>query len=244
MGLDARLRLARTLVIIDTKHDDIASFVSALFAQGADIVQFRDPDAPVDKVRAAVETAQRIAMPMNKLVAVTGDLHLARQVMADVLVGGPDLDPGLAHARLHEYALVGAPVFDADGCHRVAESDSVDFALVGPVHLQTGTATAPGPGLVRVAAEAMPVGDPQGTPWFAVGGITPDRLPDVIAAGARRAGVVVTGEADLVAVGRVASALRQAWNDDHALQDFAFKALSSGPGAAGTSRSPSGHATW
>jgi thiamine-phosphate pyrophosphorylase len=243
MGLDARLRLARTLVIIDTAHDDIASFVSALFAQGADIIQFRDPGASMDRVRAAVETAQRIAMPMNKLVAVTGDLNLARQVMADVLVGGPDLDPGLAHARLHEYALVGAPAFDADGCRRIAESDAVDFALVGPVHLASGTATAPGTGLVRIAAEAMPVGDPKGTPWFAVGGITPDRLGDVIAAGARRAGIVVTGEAGLVAVGRVSSALRQAWNDDPALQDFAFKALSTASLAVGFRRL-SGPASW
>src|SRR5674536_26744 len=61
MGLDVRLRLARTLVIVDTAHDDIAPFVSALFAQGADIIQFRDPGAPVDRVREAVETAQRIA---------------------------------------------------------------------------------------------------------------------------------------------------------------------------------------
>jgi len=87
------------------------------------------------------------------------------------------------------------------------------------------------------------VGDPKGTPWFAVGGITPDRLGDVVAAGARRAGIVVTGEADLVAVGRVSSALRQAWNDDPALQDFAFKALSTGSRAAGF-RSLSGPASW
>jgi len=34
----------------------------AEFAQGADIIQFRDPGASMDRVRAAVETAQRIAM--------------------------------------------------------------------------------------------------------------------------------------------------------------------------------------
>jgi thiamine-phosphate pyrophosphorylase len=244
MGLDAKLRLARTLVIIDTRHDDIAAFVSALFAHGADMIQVRDPEASLDAVRTVVETAQRIAMPLNKLVAVTGDLEVARRVMADVLVGGADLDPGLAHGRLHEYALVGAPAFTADDCRQIAGSDAVEFALVGPVHLPSGAAaTAPGLDLVRVAAETMPVADAKGTPWFAVGGITPDRLADVIAAGARRAGVAVTGENDLLDVGRVSSALRQAWADDPALQDFAFRALSTGSRAAGF-RNLSGPTSW
>jgi len=234
MGLDAKLRLARTLAVIDTRHDDIAAYVSALFAQGADIIQVRDPGAKLDTVRMVVEVAQRIAMPLNKLVAVTGDIDVGRQVMADVLVGGPDLDPGLAHARLHEYALVGAPAFTADDCRRIATSDTVEFALVGPVHLPAGSAaTAPGIDLVRVAARTMPVSDAQGTPWFAVGGITPDRLGEVIAAGARRAGIVCTGEGDLEDVGRVSVALHQAWADDATLTDYAFRALSNPSRVAG-----------
>ena len=31
MGLEAKLRLSRTLVVIDTHHDDIPAFVAALF---------------------------------------------------------------------------------------------------------------------------------------------------------------------------------------------------------------------
>ena len=244
MGLEAKLRLAKTLVIIDTHHDDVAAFVSALYAEGADMIQVRDPHAPFDALRKVVAPAQRIAMPMNKLVAVTGDLEVAKRVMADVLVGGPDLDPGLAHARLHEYALVGAPAFTADDCRRIAGSETIEFALVGPVHLPSGaTATAPGLDLVRVAAEAMPVADVAGTPWFAVGGVTADRLDAVIVAGARRAGVVVTGNEDLADVGRVSTALRKAWSDDPTLQDYAFRALSATPRAAGF-RSLSGPASW
>lgn len=244
MGLDAKLRLARTLVIIDTRHDDISALVSALFAQGADMIQLRDPAASLDTLRKVVETAQRIALPLNKLVAVTGDIEVGRQLMADVLVGSADLDPGMAHARLHEYALVGAPAFTADDCRRIAGSDTIEFALVGPVHLPAGSAaTAPGLDLVRVAVETMPVADVTGTPWFAVGGITPDRLPEVIAAGARRAAVVVTREPDLVDVGRVSAALRQAWADDPTLQDYAFRALSTGSRAAGF-RTMSNPSSW
>lgn len=244
MGLEAKLRLARTLVVVDTHHDDIPTFVSRLFDAGADLVQFRDVSASLAEVGAAVVAAQQVAMPRNKLVAVTGDLVLAKAVMADVLIGGRDLDPGLAHARLHEYALVGLPVFTAADCHRVAASDVVEFALVGPVHLPSGTtAVAPGLDLVRVAVETMPVADVHGTPWFAVGGITPDRLTDVIAAGARRAGIVVAGESDLADLERVSSALHQAWADDASLQDYAFRALS-GPSKAAGLRNMSEPTTW
>jgi thiamine monophosphate synthase len=89
----------------------------------------------------------------------------------------------------------------------------------------------------------MPVADVAGTPWFAVGGITADLLGEVIAAGARRAGVVVTGEDDLADVGRVSIALRKAWSEDPSLQDYAFQALSATPRAAGL-RKLSGPASW
>jgi len=227
MGLGAKLRLARTLVIVDTRHDDLPTFVSALLDAGADIIQFRDPDASLAVVGTAVVTAQQIAMPRNKLVAVTGDLVLAKAVMADVLVGGPVLDPRLAHARMHEYALVGVPVFDPATCYSVASDHHVNFALVGPVHLPEGSpVAAPGLDLVRAAAGAMPAGDASGTPWFAIGGLTPDRIGEVIEAGARRAGIVVAGDSDLAAVTTISTALHQVWDADPDLHDFAFRVLS------------------
>jgi thiamine-phosphate pyrophosphorylase len=231
MGLSAKLRLARTLVIVDMRHDDIEGFVSNLFDAGADMIQFRDPDAPLAQIGSAVVGAQQVALTRHKLVAVTGDLVLAKAVMADVLVGGPGLDPGLAHGRLHEYALVGLPVFNPADLYSIGSSQDVDFALVGPVHMAPGSlAAAPGLALVREAAAAMPAGDPAGTPWFAVGGVTAANLGEVIDAGARRAGLVVTGDEDLAAVSAVSSALRAAWDADPDLKDFAFRVLGGGAG--------------
>ncbi len=146
MGLGAKLRLARTLVIVDMRHDDMDGYVSKLFEAGADMIQFRDPDAPLAQIGAAVVAAQQAALTRNKLVAVTGDLVLAKAVMADVLIGGPNLDPGLAHGRLHEYALVGLPVFNPADLYSIGSSQDVDFALVGPVYMAAGS-LAPAPGL-------------------------------------------------------------------------------------------------
>ncbi len=244
MGLRTRLRLARTLVIIDTRHDDVAAFVGALFAAGADIVQVRDRTASLHAIRTVVETAQRIAMPLNKLVAVSGDVDVARSVMADVLVGGRHLDPGLAHARLHEYALLGLPAATADDCRQLAESDDVDFALVGPVEMGSGTdAGAADLDLVRAAARAMPLGRVEATPWFALGDVNGERLAEVLAAGARRLARVVAGEPDLADLRRVAGALRHAWDEDPALEDFAFRVLSN-PGPPARLRPRTEPTTW
>jgi thiamine-phosphate pyrophosphorylase len=243
-GLLARLRLARTLATIDTRHHDVGAFVAALFAEGADIVEIRDAHASLAALRTAVDTAQRVAMQQNKLVAVSGDIDVARAVMADVLVGGPDLDPGLAHARLHEYALVGLPASTADDCRHLAESEAVDFALVGPVAQPRGTAGAEiDLDLVRTAARELPLGEVTATPWFATVDSSGSRLAEVVAAGARRASLVVTGEKDLPAVGRVADALRHAWGADPALEDFAFRVLSN-PGPPARFRSPTEPTTW
>lgn len=226
MGLGAKLRLARTLAIVDMRHDDLDSYVSQLFDAGVDMIQFRDPDAPLAQIGAAVVAAQQVALTRHKLVAVTGDLVLAKAVMADVLIAGPGLDPGLAHGRLHEYALVGLPVFSPADLYSIGSSPDVDFALVGPVHMAPGSlAPAPGLALVREAAAALPAGDPGGTPWFAVGGVTAANIREVIDAGARRAGLVVTGDADLATVAAVSSALRAAWDADPDLKDFAFRVL-------------------
>ncbi len=231
MGLGAKLRLARTLVIVDMRHEDLDSYVSKLFDAGADMIQFRDPDAPLAQIGAAVVAAQQAALTRNKLVAVTGDLVLAKAVMADVLIGGPSLDPGLAHGRLHEYALVGLPVFNPADLYSIGSSQDVDFALVGPVYMAAGSlAPAPGLPLIREAAAAIPAGDPSGTPWFAVGGVTASNIGEVIDAGARRAGLVVTGDADLAAVAAVSSALHASWDADPDLKDFAFRVLSGGAG--------------
>lgn len=227
MGLIPKLRLAKTLVVIDTHLENPTEFVTSIFDHGADMILVRDQAASLDVMRNVVETAQRIAMPRNKLVAVTCDVEVAREVMADVFIGGPDQDAGLAHSRLHEFALVGLPVFDQDACRRISTDDNVELAMVGPVNLPPGTtAKAPGLDLIRFAAEVLPVADAEGTPWFAVGGITPETLAEVIAVGARRVGVVVSGEADLPIVRQVSTALAQAWADDPHLVGFAFKALS------------------
>jgi thiamine-phosphate pyrophosphorylase len=68
-----------------------------------------------------------------------------------------------------------------------ATSEDVDYFCVGPCWPTPTKPGRPAPGLDLVRAAAQ-----SGTrkPWFAIGGIDAARLPEVIAAGARRVVVV------------------------------------------------------
>ena len=62
-----------------------------------------------------------------------------------------------------------------------------DYIAVGPVHPTPTKEGRPAIGLDPVRHAAAHVG---GLPWFAIGGIDPDRLDQVLAAGAGRVVVV------------------------------------------------------
>jgi thiamine-phosphate pyrophosphorylase len=88
--------------------------------------------------------------------------------------------PATARQLLGTESLVGASCHSLDGVRRAAESGA-DFVFFGPVY-ETPSKAAYGPpagldALKQVCAEtAIPV--------LAVGGVTPERSPDCIAAGA------------------------------------------------------------
>ena len=223
MGLDARLRLARLLVVTDTRNTavEFRDHVVALFQSGADIVQVRDPGKPEQQIMTALEVARSAPLQLNKLVAVSGDVALAGKFGADVIVVPASADASAVHAQVHEWALVGQGIHSQRDLVAAGAAPATNFALVGPVFVGAGApVAAPGPELLHAAAELLPVADPAGTPWFAAGGIGPANLDQVLATGARRVAITVGG--DQSAVGPIADRLRDAWNSDNALRDFAF----------------------
>jgi len=96
------------------------------------------------------------------------------------------LSPATARQLLGTESLIGASCHSPDGARRAAESGS-DFVFFGPVY-ETPSKAAYGPpagldALKHVCAETR-------IPVFAVGGITPERSPDCIAAGAGGVAVI------------------------------------------------------
>ena len=125
-------------------------------------------------------------MLFRSLFLVNDRLDLALAAEADgVHLGQDDLPVAVARRLLGPERLIGRSTHGLAQL-RQAVAEGCDYVGVGPVH---ATPTKPGrepAGLdyVRAAAAESPL------PFFAIGGIDADNLPEVLAAGATRVAVV------------------------------------------------------
>jgi thiamine-phosphate pyrophosphorylase len=193
-----RLASARLYLCTDARRDrgDLADFADAALAGGVDIIQLRDKGSAAElrlgplEARdelAALEVLADAARRHGALLAVNDRADIARAAGAAVLhLGQGDLPLTAARGIIGPDTLVGRSTHDqAQVAAAIAED--VDYFCVGPCW---PTPTKPGrsaPGLTLVRSTAALACD---KPWFAIGGIDADRLPEVLAAGTRRIVVV------------------------------------------------------
>jgi len=202
----ARLANARLYLCTDARRErgDLAEFADAALAGGVDIIQLRDkgstgehqlgPLEARDEL-AALEILADAARRRGALLAVNDRADIARAAGADVLhLGQDDLPLAVARDIIGPNTLIGRSAHD-DGQVAAAIAEPVDYFCVGPCWPTPTKPGRPAPGLplVRAAADLAP-----DKPWFAIGGIDAARLPEVLAAGARRIVVVraITGAED------------------------------------------------
>jgi thiamine-phosphate pyrophosphorylase len=193
-----RLASATLYLCTDARRErgDLAAFADAALAGGVDIIQLRDKGSSGEKQfgpleatdeLAALEVLADAARRHNALLAVNDRADIARAASADVLhLGQDDLPLPIARDIVGPQTLIGRSTHDRDQA-AAADAEPVDYYCVGPCW-PTPTKPgrqAPGLDLVRTTASA-------GTdkPWFAIGGIDEERLPEVLDAGARRIVVV------------------------------------------------------
>jgi thiamine-phosphate pyrophosphorylase len=166
-------------------HLDIARFA---VAGGADAVQFREKR--LRTTRELVETARAIRAVCegsHSLLVVDDRADVAAAAGAHgVHLGRDDLDPDTARRLLGPGALIGRTA------NSYAEAAAVwhgpiDYLGVGPV-FGTLTKANPAPPLGLEALASICRDSP--VPVVAIGSITPERIPDVIAAGAHGVAVV------------------------------------------------------
>jgi thiamine-phosphate pyrophosphorylase len=203
-----RERLATALLYLCTdarrERGDLAEFADAALAGGVDIIQLRDKGSPGEQRFGPLEARQELealevladaARRHDALLAVNDRADIAVAAGADVLhLGQDDLPLAIARDILGAGPLIGRSTHDLAQV-TTAVAEAVDYFCVGPCWPTPTKPGRPAPGLdlVRAAAEL-------GTdkPWFAIGGIDEQRLPEVLAAGARRIVVVraITGAED------------------------------------------------
>ena len=173
----------------------LADLVAELVAAGVDIIQLREKEMEAgdlirvgEPIRDACRTA---GVPF--LVNDRPDVALALEADG-VHLGQNDLSAAVAR-RILGAKIVGTSTHEIEEIDDAME-ERPDYIAVGPVYeTPTKPGRAPvGRELVAYAARHATV------PWFAIGGIDEKTLPEVMAAGARRAVVVraITEAADPV----------------------------------------------
>jgi thiamine biosynthesis protein ThiS len=200
----------------------VPELVAEAVAGGVDAIYLRDVDLPAEKLASLLnELRERFAAagkgtacraPTERRFLINGDPLTARGGLGIGLhLRERDVSPAAVRAMLGPDMLIGKSVHTAEGSALAA---GADFVLAGHVY---PSASKPGqPPLGISGFSAIAAAAP--CPVLAIGGITPERVPEVVQAGAH--GVAVIGaiaEADDPRA--AASALRTAL--DEALQRHA-----------------------
>ena len=201
--LRLRLASARLYLCTDARRDtgDLAEFLDAALTGGVDIVQLRDKQAGLPALEAKEELAAlRIIADAcarhGALFAVNDRADIAIAAGADILhLAQDDLPVPIARRIVGDDMLIGRSTHDVGQANAAAVEPGVDYFCTGPCWPTPTKPGRPAPGLDLVRAVAAHDVD---RPWFAIGGIDADRLPQVFAAGANRVVVVraITDAAD------------------------------------------------
>ncbi|HEY8082644.1 MAG TPA: thiamine phosphate synthase [Solirubrobacterales bacterium] len=186
--LRERLRTARLYFVCDAlpRGESPEPLLQAALNGGVDIVQLREKALDRSTIERSAQTFRRLCDTYSALFIVNDDPHLARSCNADGVHIGQD-DTGAAEARgvLGPDAILGLSTHSEEQIAAAAEQP-VDYISVGPIWETPTKEGRPGVGLGLV--EHASANAPH--PFFAIGGVDPSNAPEVVAAGARRLGVV------------------------------------------------------
>jgi thiamine-phosphate pyrophosphorylase len=177
----------RRLYLCTADRPDLASFVKACIDGGVDVVQLRDKvlDARPLLERAAI--VQEVCAAAGVPFVLNDRPDLALALGADgVHVGQDDAPPALARHLLGDDVIVGFSTH-APGELDAALAEPVDYISTGPVNETPTKPGRAGTGLEYLRYATASAGD---LPFFVTGGVTPDTLPAMLEAGARRFVVV------------------------------------------------------
>lgn len=185
----------------------ISALADAYLAGGARFIQIRAKRAASGAFLEMCEDIVARAGPAGALVIVNDRADIARLAAADgVHLGQDDLEPSAARRILGGSAVIGLSTHSAEQV-RAAVRDPVDYIAVGPVF---GTSTKDtgyreiGTAMVS-QARAVVQEDGSDRPIVAIGGITLERAPDVIRAGATSVAVI----SDLLSTGNPEARVRE-----------------------------------
>ena len=167
---------------------DSAAWIRRLLPAGVRLVQLRIKDGSVDELRAEIRESRDLCQRAGAQLVVNDHWRLALEEGCDfVHLGQGDLDTADVPALRRANVRIGISTHDDAELAR-ALGLSPDYIALGPIYptLLKVMAFAP-QGLERIGEWKRRIG---AIPLVAIGGITLERLPGVLAAGADSAAVV------------------------------------------------------
>ena len=204
----------RRLYLCTPDRPDLADFVTACIAGGVDVVQLRDKELEARPLLARAGLVRDVCRDAGVPFVLNDRPDLALAVGADgVHVGQDDAPVALARRILGPDAIVGLSTHGPADLAGAAAED-VSYISAGPVE-ETPTK----PGRAGTGLDYVSQASARSTvPVFVTGGVTPERVPALVAAGVRHFVVV-----------RALTRAPDASSAARALRDAIDRALSSAP---------------
>ncbi|MDF5724298.1 MAG: thiamine phosphate synthase [Rhizonema sp. PD37] len=181
-----QLLLRSHLYLVTSPDEKLLEIVESALKGGLTLLQYREKTADdVFRLEQAKKLRQ-LCHTYGAIFIMNDRVDLALAVDADgVHLGQQDMPIATARQLLGSHRLIGRSTTNSQEMQQ-AIAEGADYIGVGPVHetpTKVGKA-ASGLEYVRYAAKNCPI------PWFAIGGIDPQNINDVIDAGANRVAVV------------------------------------------------------
>ena len=200
---------SRRLYLCTPDRPDLEDFLGACISGGVDVVQLREKELDartlLSRAELAADVCGQFAVPF--ILNDRPDLALACAA-SGVHVGQDDVSPAIARRILGPEAIIGLSTHapsewdvatreagvatgEAGVATGEAPADSIDYLSAGPVNETPTKPGRPGTGLAYLEYVASTkAGNPDGIPWFVTGGVTPETVPAMASACARRFVVV------------------------------------------------------
>jgi len=199
-GRDKLMHIPGLYVIIDTemlKKRDHLEVTEQAIRGGATTIQLRDKVQSKSKVIPLAEKLQAICTENDVLFIINDYLDIALAINADGLhLGQDDLPFDVARKMLPPGKILGCSTTTVEQA-LAAQSKGADYIAVGAIYPTLSKATTTTPARVVGLEMLRRVKKAVNLPLVAIGGITAENTPEVIAAGADSVaviGAVVTAE--------------------------------------------------
>jgi thiamine-phosphate pyrophosphorylase len=193
----------------DAKDGDIEKLVSEAVAGGVTMVQLRDRDVPAGELLELARKLKRVTRG-KALLMINDRVDVAEAVEADgVHLPENGLPTRSVRSIMGRYVVLGRSVHSAEVAHQ-ASHDGAEFVIAGTIYKSPSKPEVKPAGLSLISDITKDVSQPV----LAIGGVTADKVEDLIKAGAAGVAVVsaiTKAEDPKAAAEALTKALKEAW---------------------------------